>query len=279
MNYYSILGVSKTASPEEIKKAYKKLAMQHHPDRGGDSKKFQDINEAYDTLKNPEKRKEYDNPQPQFRSQNFSQANWQDQAFNDLFGSMFHRTQRSGQAPKMKNPDITVGLEVNIEDVILGNHYVINYQMSNGKLETVTVDIPVGVRDGIKIRFKGLGDIANPRIPRGDLYVKIRIKQSNKWQIDNSNLLTHQKVNVFDLILGTEIIIETPENKKVKIKIPAGTQSGSTFSITGYGVPDMNTKRRGNLYVKVESLIPKIEEPDLLEKIKELKNETSLFSK
>ena len=271
MDYYSILGIPRNASPEEIKKAYRKLAMANHPDRtGGDDAKFKQINEAYATLSDSEKRDTYDHPHKAnpFNNQQQRQNPFGDQIFEHMFGRGFAQQR---QTPR--NKDITVQARIDLNDVLTGKNLIIQYQLSTGRLETVTVEVPPGAKHGDTIQYEGLGDEGRPRLPRGHLQVRIVVNKLKNWERDNDNLIVKKTVNVFDLLLGCVIIITTLDNKKLEIKIPQGTQTGTTFSIPKYGVPNMRSGQRGNLYVTVDTVIPKITDEDLLSKIEDIKKE------
>jgi curved DNA-binding protein len=264
MDYYSILGVKRNASPEEIKKAYRKMAMAHHPDRGGDSQKFAKINEAYEILSNSDKRNAYDNPQSDFsfNSQDFAHG-------NPFAGTPFDSMFRQRQTPR--NRDVQMPVNVTLKDIISGNRIAINYQLSTGRIETVTIDIPPGAKHGDQIRYEGLGDEGNKNYPRGNLIVHVRVRKHRDWVRDGDNLIIKKLVNVFDFLTGGVIIINTLDSKTVKLNVPPGTKPGTTFSITGYGVPNINTGKKGNIYVKLEADIPKINDARLLDEIEELK--------
>jgi curved DNA-binding protein len=264
MDYYSILGVPRTATPEEIKKAYKKQCMRHHPDRGGDEERFKEINKAYEVLSKSDSRAAYDNPNPgfSFRSDDFAHG-------NPFAGTPFEGVFRQRQTPR--NRDISMPVDVSLRDVIIGNQIVINYKLSTGRIETVTIEIPPGAKNGDRIQYEGLGDEGNRNYPRGNLNILIRVKKNRDWHRDEDNLTTKKSVNVFDFLTGGVIIVETLDNKTVKLNIPPGTKPGTTFSITGYGIPNINTKKRGNVYVKLEAEMPKIKDAKLLEEIEELK--------
>ena len=270
MDYYAVLGLAKNATPEQIKKAFKKQAMQNHPDRGGDAETFKRVTEAYETLSDPAKRQQYDNPQPNnfnFRSSNFTDP-------NDMF-SMF-RQQRPNR--NFKNRDITVAADIDLRDCFHGKNLIIGYRLTNGKEETVTVEIPPGARHGDIVRYSELGDNLDPRIRRGDLHVKIRVKKHHIFTREDNHIKTQVKLSAFDLMLGTTIVTHTPEGRSVKVNIPAGLQPNTTLSVQGYGIPDLHSGKRGNLYVTVGCNIKKIQDPKLLEKIKELKDEIDLQS-
>ena len=269
MDYYSILGVPKNASEADLKKAYKKASMQHHPDRGGDEAKFKQINEAYSTLKDPAKRQQYDNPQPQFNfnSRDFThgQNPFAGSPFEDLF-------RQPGQSRTPRNKDIRLAATIDLKDVLTGKSLVMQYKLNSGRLETVTVEIPPGAKHGDTIKFHELGDDGHPRYPRGDLDVRIKVSKQRNWERDNNNLITKKSVNIIDLLLGCAIIVNTLDEKQVKLKIPKGTQPGQIFSITGYGVPDINTGRRGNLYVNISAEMPIINDPKIIEQLENIKN-------
>lgn len=265
MDYYSLLGVNKNASLEEIKKAYRQKAKEHHPDRGGNAETFKKINEAYDILGNEEKRRQYDNP-----SSNAFNFRFEDN-IQDIFETMFRHS--STKFRQHINDNITVVANISLEDVFLGKQLIVAYRMSNGQQETVEITVPPGARDGDTIRYEGLGDNRNPRFPRGDLFVKLKILKSNIWERENNNIKTRKKINIFDLITGTSVFVETPDKKNVKINIPAGTQQGTILSVTGYGIPDLYTSQRGNLYLIVDCFIPKITNENIINQIRKLKNE------
>lgn len=266
MDYYSILGVGRNATPEEIKKAYRKLAMQHHPDRGGDQEQFKRVTEAYDVLSSSDKKSAYDNPSPQFNfnSQHF---NGQHNPFDHIFGQGFAQRQTP------RNRDITLQANIDLVDVLTGKSLIIQYQLSTGRLETVTVDVPAGAKHGDTVRYQGLGDDGHPRYPRGDLHVKIKVEKFKGWERDQDNLITKKVTNIFDFLLGGVIIIETLDNKSLELKLTQGTKPGTVFNIAGYGVPNLQSGKRGSLYVTVDADVPKITDSDLLNRIQQLKED------
>lgn len=270
MNYYTILGINKNASPEEIKRAYRKLAMECHPDRtGGDEAKFKQINEAYEILSNSDKRNAYDNPQPNFNNQYHGhQTPFGSSPFDHIFGQGFAQ-----QSQTPRNRDIHLQAKIELVDVLTGKNLIIQYQLSTGRIETVTVDVPAGAKHGDTIQYQGLGDEGHPRYPRGNLNVRIKVNNDKNWVRDQDNLFTKKSVNVFDLLLGCVIIITTLDNKRLELKIPQGTKPSSKFSIPGYGLPNMHSRQRGIIFVEIETEIPKITDINVLSKIQQLKNE------
>ena len=269
MDYYSILGIPRTASPEEIKKAYRKQAMANHPDRGGDEAKFKQVTEAYEILSNSDKRDAYDHPH---QANPFGQQGQQNPFSGTPFEHMFN--QGFGQQRQTpRNRDINLQANIDLKDVLTGKNLIIQYQLSTGRLETVTVDVPPGAKHGDTIQYQSLGDEGHPRYPRGNLNVRVTVNKQKNWDRNNDNLIVKKEVNVFDLLLGCAIIIETLEGKKLEVKIPQGTQLGTTFSIPQHGTPNMQTGQRGKLFVTIDVKIPKITDNAVLNKLQEIKKD------
>lgn len=270
MDYYSILGVPKTASQEEIKKAYRKLAMRYHPDKGGDESKFKEINEAYDTLGDAEKRSNYDTPQPRFTSQSFN-GNPFASGFEDIMSQMFgHRHHQA----RPKNSDVRVKVRLDFEEIMTGKKIIAAYRLRNGKEETVNLDVPPGARDGDTIKFAGLGDNALPG-PRGDLYVIIHVNNKPGWSRNGNDLMTKIKVDCLKMIVGTTITVNTLDDRTLELKIPKGTKNNTTFSANGYGVPDIHSGQRGKLLITVEAEITTNLSENSINKLREVINENS----
>jgi len=268
MDPYSTLGVGRTASDSEIKSAYRRLAMKHHPDKGGDSQKFAQINEAYEVLKDPQRRAEYDNPQPQFNGFNNVPPGFED-IFANAFGAGFRQQQY--QRP-VRNKNITIGHTLTLEEVYTGKTVFANYSLSNGRIEKLEMNIPPGVDHNSTVVFRGYGDDVIPNVPRGDLILKVRVRKHPIWVKDGLNIMKNQKVDAIDCILGTEVQIDMPNQKSVVLKIPAGTKTGTTFSIGGYGIPNRNTGKTGNVYVSIEADIPKLKSNKLIKELRAFKD-------
>ena len=270
MDYYSILGISKNADENTIRKAYKKKSMQYHPDRpDGNEEQFKRVNEAYSTLKDPQKRQQYDNPQPQY---NFNTSNMN--GFDDMFNNIFRQRQR--------NRDILCTTQVELVDVIKGKQIDIEYQLPGGTTQTAKVQIPPGIESNVTMRYQGLGDNTFRQLPRGDLLIKVIIKTPKGWDRQGFNLLTFIEVDVFDAMIGTKRTIRTLEDKMLQLNIPAGTQPDQIFSITDHGITDMRTGKRGSIYVKIKVKVPKVDDkmsPDVLKYITEARNAYSKISR
>lgn len=264
MNYYELLGVSKTATPEEIKKAYRKLAKEYHPDMAnGDAAKFKSINEAYDILKDPVKRQQYDSPQTS------NQYSYSTQNMNDIFETFFGSSRRVMR----KNANITISVKIDLEDVLTGKDIIGKYKLHSGKDEVATIRVPPGVESGMTMRYPGLGDDHMLNAPRGDLLVKIIVKPHDSFLRDRLHLRTKCAINVFELMLGTDIIIDKLGGGPLTVKIPKGTNPGTILSIPGYGLPELNTGRTGNLYLEIKGITPEIEDQSILEKVKNIYDE------
>ena len=264
MDYYSILGVSKNSTEKDIKTAFRKLAAKHHPDKGGDHKKFVEIKEAYETLSDPVKRQQYDNPQPRF---NFNSNQFHANDINDIFSTFFGQ-QQTRQA---RNPDIRIRVNIELEEVITGKQIIVSYRLQNGVEKSVDLNIPPGAKDGDTIRFRGLGETVVPTTP-GDLLLIISVKQKLAWQRSGNDLLTTVKVNCLDLITGTKVTVNTLDRRTFELKVPRGTKHGTVFSLTDCGVPNIKTGHKGKLLVSIESIVPQIDDDNLIERIKEIKN-------
>jgi len=279
MDYYELLGVPRNATDSELKKAYKKQSMQHHPDRnGGSDEKFKQINEAYSALKDPQKRQMYD----QYGTADPQQAQAQQQShfsnafgganFEDIFGQMFGANPNMRR--HMRNQDITIGADIDLEDIVTGKEVIATYRLPSGREETVEIKLPPGVQAGDRIRYAGMGSDAHSQAPRGDLHVLIRVRKHPEYTQDGINLYIDKKLNLFDFILGTNITIQTIHGRTLSVNVPAGSNPGTVFSVGGQGLPNRRQGQTGNLYIKVNGVTPKINDELLREKITKIQDET-----
>lgn len=271
MNYYSVLGVAKNADDQEIKTAYRKLAMQHHPDRGGDQTKFQQIQEAYATLGDAEKKHLYDNPQQQGMPGGFQFHFNSANGFNDIF-SQFGFGDAFGQRAPRKNKDLRIELQLELHSTLVDQTKTINIQTTNGQTQTVQVNIPKGIAAGHQMRYPGLGDNMIEGLPRGDLYVHFAIVPDPRFVVQGTEIVYEATVDCFDAMLGKHIDVPSLQNTVYSINIPPGTQSGTKMRIAGQGLYALNTNQRGHMIVIVQVSVPKITNADSIELVRQLQN-------
>jgi molecular chaperone DnaJ len=335
-DYYEILGLAKGASDDEIKKAFRRIAIEHHPDRGGDEAKFKEANEAYEVLKDPAKRQRYDqfghagvggaaggNP---FGGQGGQEMHFDfgDLGLGDIFGSFFggQAGGRAGGQRTARGNDLETTIELTFEDAIFGVEREIKLNLKDicshckgttaepgyelktcnsckgsgqivqamrtifgdiqqaaicptckgtGKIpekvcsicrgtgtekrpQTIDLKIPAGIDDGATIRLREHGEaVANGQ--KGDLYVQVRVKPHKRFTREGELILSEEHIDMVDAAIGTEIDVETVDGP-VRMKVPAGTQSGTDFKLSGHGAPRMRSETRGSHIVTVIVDIP-----------------------
>lgn len=335
-DYYEVLGVSKSASDDELKKAFRKAAVKYHPDKeGGDETKFKEVNEAYEVLKDKQKRQRYDqfghagvggssgggygggNPFEGFGGgQGGFEFNFGDGGLGDIFGQFFGGGTQ-GQRGPVRGRDVETQIQLTFEEAVFGVERELSFDMDDecshchgttvepghelktcptckgagqqtrvmntmfgpiqqavtceecrgrGKVpekvctvchgkgterrkQEVKLKVPAGIDDGATIRLKGHGE-ATIDGPKGDLYVHIRVKAHKKFTREGDLILSDEHVSMVDAALGTEIDVATVDGK-VRMKIPAGTQSGTDFKLTSHGVPHLRSERRGAHIVSI----------------------------
>lgn len=278
-DYYKVLGVSKDASADEIKKAFRKLARTHHPDAGGDEARFKEINEAYEVLSDPEKRKVYDqygssNGQiprggaggfdfsgfdgwgdilEMFRNGGFSTGGFGASGF-DMGG--FSRG-GYGQPTPQKGRDVTVSMDVSFDEAFKGAEKRMNVRVPGSTApEQLTVKVPAGAVDGGRVRFKGKGEPGVNGGPAGDLLVVTKIAKHQLYSREGANVCMDLPVTVDEAILGASITIPAPDGTKLRVKVPAGSTSGTVLTIRGKGAPDVKNSGTGDLRIKVCVKLP-----------------------
>lgn len=256
-DHYTTLGVGKNAGAEEIKKAYRKLAAKHHPDRGGDTKQFQQIQEAYDTLSDPGKRQQYDNPQPEFRFHTGNMGGFEDLFANFGFGGMGRRQQ------VRRNKNVTIQVRMTLKDVFEGKDVIGSIKLPSGKDQALQLKIPRGVQHGDQIRFQGLGDDSIPGIDRGDLIANIVQIPDARFRREGPHLYTEAKINAFDAMLGTTIIVDTIAESHLEISVPSGIQHGQMINCRGHGLYEVNRpSARGSMFVIINVVTPTELDPE-----------------
>ena len=324
-DYYEVLGVSKDASADEIKKAFRRKAVELHPDRGGDEEKFKEVNEAYEVLKDPSKRQRYDqfghagvgggagggNPFEGFGQGQNVNFDFGDLGLGDIFSSFFGGQPSAGRQRQARGNDVETRIEITFEEAVFGTEVDLHLNLEDtcshckgttaepgyglktcgtckgsgqvvtatrtifgniqqamvcptckgtgnvpekecsvchGKgterrQQTVQLRVPAGIDDGATIRLRERGEaIANG--PKGDLYVHVRVKAHKHFTREGDLILSEEHVGMVQAALGTEIDIDTVDGK-VRMKVPAGTQSGTDFKLSGHGVPHVQRETRG----------------------------------
>lgn len=276
MNYYNTLGINKNASDDEIKTAYRKMAMKHHPDRGGDEKKFKEVEEAYRTLSDPEKRRMVDmGVDPNSTTGmggGFNQGPFEFHFGSDNFQDIFNNFGFGFNRPQRRNKSLSVMIAINLEDALNGKDINAEIGLPNGKKKLVNISIPPGVEDGQQIKYKGMGDQTMQDLPAGDLIVNIRVNPHPVFQREGDMLLIKKTISVWDAILGTSLTINTIDRKTLNISVPPGTQPETMLSCKGEGMTNIRTRQRGNLLIKILIEIPRNLNQESLALVNDLKN-------
>ncbi len=264
MDYYETLGLKRGASADDIKKAYRSMAMKHHPDRGGDEKKFKDISAAYEILSDPQKKQMYDmgvDPRNQnqgnggFYQQGPFEFHFGTDNINDIFGGFGFGG--FGSRPVRKNKSINVNVQVTLEDVLKGKNIDAEISIPGGKKKMINISIPPGIEDLQQIRYEGMGDNSISGLRPGDLFVNVRVIPHPIFKREADSLVVEKSISVWDALLGTEVNIETIDSKTLSIMIPPGTQPDTIMSCRGEGLPNMRTRMRGNLLIRIKVEIPR----------------------
>lgn len=286
-DYYKILGVARTATEKEIKQAYRKLARQYHPDvNPGDhaaQEKFKDINEAYEVLSDPEKKKKYDLLGSDWRryqqggtgSGGFDWGSYTRQSgggqsqqpfdfgggdFSDFFESIFgglggQRVRAGGstgsQASARKGEDSEVEVEVTLREAYLGTKRLVT--VGGERLE---VGIPAGVKTGSKVRMTGKGQRGVGNGPRGDLYLVVSVVDDPRFSRDGDDLTVDVPVELYTAVLGGEMKVPTLDGRELVVRVPAGTSSGKKIRLRGQGMPKLRGDDKGDLYARLLVQVP-----------------------
>ena len=269
MDHYTTLGVSQSASQEDIKRAYRALAKQNHPDNGGDAEDFKRINQAYSTIGDAAKRKSYDQGVVKNTSANynFDTDNMHD-FFRDIFGASagFHHSQYT----QPKNKDLRITLNVTLDSILKPQRKTVHLKTGRSD-KTVEVDIPAGVNNGATIRYRGYGQDVLTRAPNGDLVVTIRVHTVEGFDRDGNNLHSKLTVDAVDAMLGTTAEFKNIDGNKVLVKLPTGVQPGQQLRLSGKGLPATQYNTVGDLILTVHISINKNlseAQKDILEKFK-----------
>jgi curved DNA-binding protein len=293
-DYYKLLGLSKDASDEQIKKAYRKLAMKYHPDHARDDKsaeeKFKKISEAYAVLSDKEKRKQYD----EFGSTGFHQRYSQEDIFRNFdlgdilkefgFGGSFAGRRGgtrfsfgegspfggyAGRQEQIKGQDLIYEIPLTLGEVATGATKVVSFR-HEGRSEKITVKIPKGMITGKKLRLAGKGEPGPYGGSPGDLYIQANVMDDPDYTAKEYDLYMNSNIRLTEAVLGTKISVPTIDGKELSLKIPAGTKHGTRMRLAGHGLPGMQNKKKGDLYVCIHIDVPRnlsAEQKSLMEKL------------
>lgn len=288
-DYYEILGLKKGASPDEIKKAFRKLAVKYHPDKNAGDKKaedrFKEINEAYAVLSDPEKKSQYD----QFGSAGFQQRYSQEDIFrnfnagdvfrefnlggsDDVFSRIFGMgggfRQGRGRAMSRKGQDFEMELSISFLEAFSGGEKRVAFSRE-GRSEELSVKIPAGIDSGARLRLAGKGGAGIGGGADGDLYLNIVVRTDNRYSRDGADILFPQQIPFSHACLGGSLDIETLDGTK-RIKVPAGIQPDTKIRLKGLGFQQSGKGIRGDFYVVVQVKVPQTlsaEQKELIEKL------------
>ena len=292
-DYYQVLGVAKTATDDEIKRAYRKLARKHHPDLNPGDKaaeaKFKDINEANEVLGDPDKRRKYDELGANWRQyeqqaprrggpgfatgpggagyrtvspEEMNDLFGQDGSFSDFFSTFFGGSAgpAGGARPRgaraRRGHDIEAQADLTLEEAFLGTTRRVAVPR-NGTDQTVDVRIPAGIKDGARIRAAGEGGGAARGAGSGDLFLTIQVQPHDRFERRDRDLYAHTSVPVTTAVLGGEVTVSTLSGSTLRLKIPELTAGGRVFRLRGHGMPAVaKPDDRGDLYVTIDIQIP-----------------------
>jgi DnaJ-class molecular chaperone len=274
MSHYDTLGVNKDATQDEIKKAYRKLASKHHPDKGGDTVKFQEIQTAYDVLSDEAKRQMYDSGQNGGHQHNWNSQNLNQHDLNEIFknfGFGFDPFMHHGH--NRRNKDLKVHLSIPLESTLAAQTKTISVQTTSGHRETVEVEIPRGIANDTNIKYPNLGDNLFNTLPRGDLYVSINVAPHAEFTINNLDLYRRYNVNSLLAITGGDFSVVGLDGTTFKLTLPAGTQNGTKFRIPQHGLYQLRSETRGDFYIEAILSTPKNLTPDQIEIIRSITNQ------
>lgn len=276
MDYYTTLGVEKTATAQEIKKAYKKMAMKHHPDRGGTHEMFNKIREAYDILSDEDARRRYDDQnQRKFRKNgDYNYEFWSfknhGSGYSINIEEVFNEAFKDEKERRLKlNKNVRLRYKVKLTEVLTGKKLEAKYNLPSGEVKEITVNIPKGVEDGKIITLDGYGDNSIKYSPPGKLHVLVEYEPHPDYEVKDRDVQIELGITMLEALTGCEKIVKTLEGKTLQLHIKKGTQSGSIHKIKGLGLPSEKNKTVGDFLVKINVDIPNLDK-DKLDKLKDL---------
>ncbi len=275
-DYYSTLGVSESASADELKKAYRSLAMKYHPDRNKTPEaesKFKEINEAYDTLSDENKRNEYD----QMRRGGGQPGGFHFEfrgggsPFGDIFEQLFRGQgfDPFAQRQPTRNPDAQVQLNITLEEAFTGKSVPVQFTDSSGKQVNLVVNIPSGIDNGYRLRYAGNGTRTHQNFPPGDLYITVFTIPHPQFERNGPHLISSLTVSLWESLVGAEKNIPLIEGGSIDLKVPPLSKEQTLLRVKGKGMPMGNNSRaRGDLMVRLVVDMPSTLDESQIESIK-----------
>lgn len=275
-DHFATLGLKAGASDDDVRQAYRRLAMQHHPDRGGDSAEFQAIQEAYATLSDPQRRAEWE------QQQSFANMGGQPGGFNFSFNfggpdindilRGFHGHDPFGafrnRAPR--NRDLRAVIDLDLASTLNTQQRHIDIRNPDGASRTVKVDIPRGVQSGMQMRCPGHGETHIAGVPAGDLMVEFRVAVPSHYQVQHINVLYQAPINCIDAITGTKITVPGIDGRMFDLSVPRGSQHGTQLRLAQQGLWDVNQPVRGDLLVEILLEVPQRISTEQLTRLQQL---------
>ncbi|MHC1696982.1 MAG: DnaJ C-terminal domain-containing protein [Geobacteraceae bacterium] len=272
-DYYQLLELTKNASADDIKKAYRKMAVKYHPDKNPGNKEaeetFKQISEAYAVLSDPQKKAQYD----QFGSSGFHQRYSQEDIFrnfdfgdifkdmgygsDDIFSRIFAGGAQGGtrfRTRKQRGEDFSMELSVTFREAATGGEKRVSF-MREGTREDLSVKIPAGIANDAKLRIQGKGGSGGNGGPAGDLYLTIKVANDPVFSREDDDIIVERTILFSEAALGTTLEVPTLDGAK-RIKVPAGIQPGTKIRLKGFGIPHMGKSTKGDLFVKISIQVP-----------------------
>jgi curved DNA-binding protein len=290
MNHYTTLGLQRGCNQEEIKKAYRKLAGQHHPDKGGDTATFQNIQAAYEVLSDPEKKANYDmeldnpfqrdnRPHPGFPGGDFGGFGDMNEVFNGIFGNTGVKFSFGTRTNIRRNSDLNIRCRISLLDSYIGKEMEASYTLPSGRKENVVINIPPGIHNGATIQYRGMGDDSNPAWPRGNLNCTVTVDNDPNFGRRGDDLTTVIEIDPIEAMIGCVKDVENITGKVMKIQIRPGITHGGEYASQGMGFQNLQTNSRGNFIIIILIKIPEIKDPTIKKKLEDIRNEINKISR
>ena len=255
MDYYQILGVAESATAEEIKQAYRTLAVKLHPDKNPSAdaeQQFKQINEAHSVLCDAARRAEYDQQRRFAHTGAFNMHHSFGASMDDIFASIFGQRRQQGSARVQKNADTAVQISITLEEAHTGTTLPVQFVDSSGRTVNITVNIPAGVANNTRFKYPGNGTRTNTALPPGDLYVSVVVEPHARFERQGANLITHLKVNIWQSILGVSKTVQGLTGNSLQVSVPAGSTENTVLRVAGQGMHiRAGTASRGDLFVRL----------------------------